>query len=145
MTMRRSRWACDTVFYVLIVLAGCGASVDVDTVSVSGRVTLDGKALANAHISFEPVVTTADDMSVGSYARTDADGNFTLLLVTTGQPGAMPGRQKVRITTARPVDPSREDSLISPELATLRFREGVEIEVPEQGTDGLDFAMRSEP
>jgi len=131
---------CHGVLTALFTL-GCGG--DVDTVPVSGRVTLDGDPLADAHISFEPVHATAEDNSVGSYAVTDAQGRYTLRLVTTGEPGAMPGLHTVRITTARPEDPSREDSPISPELVPPPYREGVEFEVPANGDDAADFALQS--
>lgn len=140
----------------LTLLAGCGLvafylsgcfGVDVDTVPVAGRVTLDGQPLPDAHISFEPIQQKADATAaaVGSYARTDADGRFELKLIRGDALGAMPGRHRVRITTSRPVDPSREDSSMTEERVPATYRDGsLEFTVPPDGTDAADFAMKSE-
>src|SRR5271170_1902129 len=78
---------------LLLVLAGCGPQV----APVSGRVTLDGKALANATIIFQPV-SGETNPGPGSKAKTDANGEFVLQLLAGETIGAIPGKHKVMIT-----------------------------------------------
>src|SRR5262245_18422913 len=67
---------------------------------VSGRVTLDGKPLAGAHVHFAPVATKGKiDPGPTSQGKTDADGRYTLSLDTSCRPGAVVGHHKVYIIT----------------------------------------------
>lgn len=77
----------------LSVCVGCGASGP-EIASVSGKITMDGKPLANASVVFIP----EDGRPAG--ARTDANGNYVLNF-TEGRRGAIPGKNSVRITTQR--------------------------------------------
>jgi hypothetical protein len=74
---------------------GCSTS---KTAPVSGRITLDGQPLADAHITFQPV-GNSDQSSpgMGSYARADSTGAYTLRLVESNQPGAVVGQHRVEI------------------------------------------------
>ncbi len=76
-------------------LAGCGDGPAL--VPVSGKVTLDGKPLANVWINFQPI---AADPKVppgpGSSAKTDAEGQYTLR-VDERKNGAVVGKHKVMI------------------------------------------------
>src|SRR5262245_1428215 len=87
-------------FALLLALplaAGCSRSGGV--ASVSGRVTLDDKPLANVHVSFQPIAAGANRYpGGGSYAITDADGRFTLRLVEGERPGAFVGKHRVEFT-----------------------------------------------
>src|SRR5690242_5652638 len=76
---------------VLAAAAGCGPSGP-DIAHVSGRVTMDGKPLANATVVFIP----EDGRPAG--ARTNAAGDYVLNF-TEGRRGAIPGKNTVRITT----------------------------------------------
>ena len=75
---------------LMIVAVGCGGS-DVQTVDVSGTITMDGKPLAGADVNF------VTEQFVG-YGKTDAQGNFELVQ------GAAPGPNKVYISK---IDPSK--------------------------------------
>jgi hypothetical protein len=82
---------------LLAVGLGCGSP---KFVPVSGKVTLNGKALPGATVSFEPL--GADDSpssQPGSVGKTNADGAFTLKAVS-GEGGAVPGKHRVRIVVA---------------------------------------------
>jgi hypothetical protein len=75
----------------LVLAAGCAKP---GPRTVTGTVTLDGKALAEAHVEFVP----RSDITLGSFgAQTDAEGKFTVHL---GGPGlvAKAGRFVVLIT-----------------------------------------------
>jgi len=85
---------------LLLAVVGCGGppSADyskVDLLSVDGTVTLDGKPLANAVITFE----NPDD-STFAYALTDASGGYELRFDSVMM-GCTPGTKVVRISTTR--------------------------------------------
>src|SRR4051794_22841198 len=76
----------------ILLLIGCGSPTGF--VPVSGKVTMDGKPLDDAHVSFEPNLkgttpgTTPKNSPGGSYAITDAQGRFRLKRVTDDASGA---------------------------------------------------------
>lgn len=63
---------CIPAIALLATLAGCGPSVT----GVVGLVTLDGRPLQGAVVSFHPQGDTA---GLGGFGRTDSDGNFVIL------------------------------------------------------------------
>ncbi len=73
-------------------LVGCGSGAPtVNTVPVSGTVTLDGKPLGEAVVKFYDV----EGKNNPSAGTTDASGNFSLGFAT--YKGATPGRYKVTV------------------------------------------------
>src|SRR5262245_45073460 len=72
---------------------------------VSGRVTLNGKPLPSALVTFDPVVPGCP-----SYTRTAADGTYTLGYTPTIQ-GAEIGEHTVRVKTGSPGDPDAKPPL----------------------------------
>lgn len=87
---RRARlfgWAVLTTF-----IWGCGASSDLPTlVPVTGQVTMGGKPLEEANVTFVP------EKGGVSSGMTDAEGKFELYY-SGGHEGAVPGRHTVRIS-----------------------------------------------
>lgn len=79
---------------LLAIFAGCGQSGP-EVAPVSGRVTLDGRPLPSADVSFQP-----DGAQRASSGRTDADGRYHLMF-KRGQPGALAGEHTVRISISR--------------------------------------------
>ncbi len=82
------------IVVLLLFTAGCGGS---KIVSVSGRVTVGGKPIANAMVIFEPL-SKEENLGPGSQGRTDKNGQFTLELMTGKKTGAFVGTHLVRIT-----------------------------------------------
>ena len=120
----------------LLALAGCGPDGQ-GAVPVSGRVTLDGKPLANLQITFQPLAQDASGFGPGSFARTDADGQFAMRKVWPDAPGAVPGAH--RVTMDFDQDPPSK-SLVLPE----DFRNGTaEFVVPAEGTSAANFEFNS--
>ncbi|MCA9249311.1 MAG: carboxypeptidase regulatory-like domain-containing protein, partial [Planctomycetales bacterium] len=83
------------VAVALVVLAGCGKSGP-ELAEVAGKVALDGKPVAGAKVVFQP-----QDGGSTSSAITNDDGYYELYF-GVNQPGAMPGKHRVSITTGRP-------------------------------------------
>src|SRR2546421_8436792 len=84
--------------FALLLVVGCKEE-PYAVAPVSGRVTLNGKALANCEVMFQPVHTSGNyNPGPGSYGITDADGRFTLKLIGKESAGAVVGKHKVRFT-----------------------------------------------
>jgi hypothetical protein len=85
-----------SLLVLLVALVGCGKSGP-QVATVHGRVTLDGRPLANSDVAFQP-----DGAQRASGGRTDADGLFRLVF-KRGQPGAIVGEHTVRISVSREI------------------------------------------
>ncbi|RLS35269.1 MAG: hypothetical protein DWH79_02430 [Planctomycetota bacterium] len=80
-----------TVMSVMPAMTGCGGGVKKPKVyPATGTVTLGGKPLADATVSFVPSVGAPSD------GRSDAAGKFTIM--TNGKPGAALGQNKVTVS-----------------------------------------------
>ena len=113
----RSSWTL-----LLLLSAGCGPSGP-EIASVSGRITMDGKPLANATVVFIP------ENGRPAGASTDADGNYVLNF-SQGRRGAIPGKNAIRITTQRDPTPGDDGKSIpgSKEKIPMRYNSASELE-----------------
>ncbi|MGI9429965.1 MAG: hypothetical protein ACR2NM_14990 [Bythopirellula sp.] len=132
---------------LLSQLIGCG-EVDYPLVPVSGAVTLDGEPLSGAAVVFQPTSTgSAGKTAPGSVGRTNGDGRYELSTVND-QPGASPGRHKIRIYSHSPESApvSDTDSGENSERVPDRFnyRSQLFFEVPSTGTDAADFQLTTD-
>lgn len=79
-----------------LLLVGCGGGPKL--VPVEGKVTLDGKPLANKTIMFAPQTGTQGS---GAGGTTDGEGNYKLTAVVPGstesRPGIAPGDYRVMV------------------------------------------------
>jgi len=94
-----------TLSLFFIGCGGGGASDAPDLGQVSGVVTMDGKPLEGAMVTFEPTGAAA------SMGKTDAEGKFTLSYLN-GKQGAAIGTHTVRVSVPSPgdaPDPSYQD------------------------------------
>jgi hypothetical protein len=91
---------------VTLMSAGCGGSSGPELVEVHGTVLLDGKPLSGASIRFVPELQGAEAVRPAS-GVTDDDGRYELEY-SSSRSGALPGRYKVLITTARAPDEDEE-------------------------------------
>ena len=140
---------------ILVATAGCGGPVAdysmVDLVNGQGVVTLDGKPLASAVVTFEdPTDETF------SYAMTDADGKYVLQF-DSEMKGVKTGKKVVRISTTRKIlglnskpgqAPEGEDGTApkapAGELVPDRYNKNSELTADVvQGTTQYDFALQS--
>jgi hypothetical protein len=128
----------------ITLLVGCGGPYK--TVSVSGRVTLNGQPLANAAVLFQPVATEGGNApGPGSTGVTDTDGRYTLSLVGKGGKGAVIGKHKVRITRMAQDADSEDDRPKQVQRMPKQSKrdQQMEFEVPPGGTDSADFNLNS--
>jgi hypothetical protein len=121
-----------------VLFVGCHREV----VPVSGRVTLDGKPLPNAVVTFQPLSKKGAQQPAvtGSVGRTDADGRFALRVVSPEQPGAMIGPHTVTISTA---SAESHTKAVSSAPLPKAYRDGsLHFEVPPNGTSAADFNIK---
>lgn len=140
------RRLCWCALVIIPLGAGCSAA---KTAPVSGRVTLDGQTLAGVHVAFQPVAKAGDIYpGGGSYAITDGDGRFTLLLVDGEKPGAVIGQHRVEIS-ARSEIPANIDVATRPRPKVFvpekySRNSALTFDVPTGGTTAADFALSSQ-
>lgn len=133
-----------------VVLAfGCGSG---KFVPVSGKVTLNGKPLANATVAFQPVGGANPlETGPGSAGRTNENGEYTL---TTGKgaKGAVVGKHQVLISAPETYDEEDEQRARQggrpqvdkvPNRYGLKGRDAITFVVPPEGTDQANFALKS--
>jgi hypothetical protein len=126
---------------LLPALAGCGAS---GVAPVAGRVTVNGKPLANATVTFAPVATPGNpEPGSGSYGHTDADGRYTLRLVDREAAGAVVGRHKVQVVLRDDADTAadRPKSAVRQLPPKYNAKTALEFDVPAGGTAAADFDL----
>jgi hypothetical protein len=119
------------------MLSGCSR----DVVPVSGRVTKDGKPLADAVITFQPLANskTGRPAATGSVGRTDAEGRFALRLIDPDRLGALIGDHVVTIGTAKE---GADGGAASEERLPPAWHDGSKrFRVPERGTSEANFEI----
>ncbi len=129
-----------TLFF-LVILVGCGETALYRLANVEGLVTFDGKPLAQAIVTFQPIAAAGSETAgPGSAARTDSEGRYVLETVRTDEPGAVVGPHRIIIMPIKfgdnpaPDLPARYNS-----ETTLTF------EVEAEGTQSADFQLTSDP
>src|SRR5262249_30714677 len=110
---------------------------------VSGTVTMNGKPLVKAQVTFQPIGGNNQDPGPGSCGITDAQGRFTLLLLDKEKPGAVVGKHRVMISNFRN-DPGKDESVVSPETIPARYNteSRLTFDVPAGGTTAADFPLQ---
>lgn len=143
-TNRLLRMVC--VLLGLLLVAGCGGP-DYELAPVSGRVTLDGKPIADVVVTFQPVASDRDNPNPGpgSTAKTDAQGRFTLRTIQPDEPGAVVGQHVVRLTTvATDIDTADDTAQVVERLLPASCLDGsMTFDVPPAGTDAANFDVQS--
>jgi hypothetical protein len=137
------RWLCVCPL-LLVVLTGCGGG-PYKVAPVSGRVTLNGKPLAKASVSFQPLAEGGKiNPGPGSGAFTDSEGRYTLKVDGTDTRGAVIGKHIVRIDLAHE-DNSADDRPKRFKRLPVKYntKSKLEYDVPAGGTDSADFQLTS--
>ena len=123
------------VVLTLAVLPGCDSGQDLpDLGQVTGTITLDGKPLAGASVTFEP-----QSEAKGSSGTTDETGKYELMF-TMDAKGAVTGKHTVSIESM----PSAENM---DEVVEIPARYNMETEltadVKAGENEGVDFDLTS--
>ena len=129
---------------LLLGVLGCGGS---DVVAVSGRVMLDDKPLAHATVVFEPL-SAQTNPGPGSTGTTNANGEFSLQLMTGKGQGALVGKHKVSITAYEgggEAPSSSPDAVFRKALVPTKYNAESQLtfEVPAGGTNKAHFDLYS--
>ena len=135
-----SKWLALLIAVSVWMCAGCGTS---GPVPVEGKVTLDGKPLANAAVTFSPTKAQGPGPFVD---ETDGEGRFVLGSVGSEGSGAVAGEYMVMITTVKQAPGGMEDSPAptQKEIVPAAFRDGSKrFTVPEGGVKDANFDMKS--
>jgi hypothetical protein len=81
---------------VVVLALGCGGST---VAPVSGKVTLDGKPVANVDVTFSPVAASGTiEAGMSATGKTNENGEYTLK-ATNGKTGAQVGMNRVSIVS----------------------------------------------
>lgn len=96
--IRKQRTMCDfaAAAAALLLCVGCGGGSEgrLPTSPVTGTVSVDGKPIAGAAITFHPV---EEEGTRPAFATTNDDGEFSLTTYDDGD-GAVPGEYEISIT-----------------------------------------------
>jgi hypothetical protein len=128
------------------LIAGCGSG---KIAPVSGRITVDGQAVANLLVTFQPQGSKDNPIpGPGSYGKTDETGHYRLRLSDAGnQVGAMIGKHRVEIRAplkANPKDP--EGAQVAGKLTIPRgynAESKLQFEVVAGGSTTADFDVKT--
>ncbi|WP_164102459.1 carboxypeptidase-like regulatory domain-containing protein [Candidatus Laterigemmans baculatus] len=133
----------------LFLLSGCrDADTGPETVPVSGTITVDGKPIAGAKVTFLHETFAA-------FGETDASGKYQLA------PGAVPGENKIVLSKWEGGPPGGEDAgfddeqlrmmaeaggpdapkQIFPREVTNAMTTNLTFSVPEEGSEAADFDL----
>jgi hypothetical protein len=106
--MSTNRWSGGALLMAAAALLGCGRSDGL--VDVHGSVTLDGKPLNDAIVTFM-ASSHEKGNSRPAVGRTDSGGSYELEY-STGVTGTRPGKYKVTISTFWPSSLTPEEKVI---------------------------------
>ena len=135
---------------LIVVAIGCGPKQP-RVAKVSGRVTLDGKPLPKASVTFAPM-TTKGNPNPGPTAQgmTDDEGRYQVS-IDVSTPGAVVGKCRIYIST-RLSDPAIDERDAGGPIRSLprdkvpaKYNQATELEfdVPPAGTDQANFDLTS--
>ncbi len=114
---------------------GCGSGDGPKVGKVSGKVTLDGKPLAGALVTFMP------EKGRSSSGRTNDAGQYELSY-TFEQMGAAVGKHSVRITTATT---DNAESPVAQEKLPAKYHRDTELKAEvKPGSNKVDFELSSQ-
>src|SRR5262245_35967083 len=137
------------VLCLALGLAGGCQGKPYNVATVSGTVTLDGKPLPKASVTFVPMATKErENPGPTAQGLTDERGHFQVS-VDPQTPGAVVGKCRVYITTLL-TDPADDRDAGGPvkrvrDRVPARYNQATELtlDVPAAGTDKANFDLKS--
>jgi hypothetical protein len=131
--MNRRRLVATLSVAALIFGAGCRPLEDIGR--VSGRVTWEGEAVANATVTFQP------SRGIASYGITDDDGRYKLKQAG-GEEGAVLGKHAISIETYRIFADEAGEAREHPETIPPRYNaDSVLSHDVQPGEQTVDFTL----
>jgi hypothetical protein len=137
------RRACLAGVVLALVVSGCRSY---KATTVSGRVTLDGKPLPDATVTFVPEANApGKDPLPSSVGTTGEDGRYSLVFDDgSKKEGAVVGKHKVIITLGVQGSPTEGTPAFHKQLPERYNRKSkLECEVPPGGRSDADFDLKS--
>jgi hypothetical protein len=138
-----SRWP---LVALVLFISGCGGGAH-KPVPVSGKVTLNGKPLADATLMFVPVTGGIGSANPppSSVGTTGEDGSYELVLNNNAKrKGAVPGKHKVFISLGAKPSTTETKRTFHKQLPTEYNRNSkLEWNVPDNGCTDADFSLKS--
>ena len=132
------------IMFLPVALSACGRG-GMTYSPVSGKVTLDGKPLANANVVFIPIAKPGSDISGDTAGGvTDENGQYTLK--TSTRDGLKDGAQvgKHRVSISKQFTRGEGDRSITNETLPRRYNEVTELTADvAAGTNQKDFELKS--
>jgi len=147
--------SCGPTQVLILLIAGLGAAIfggwgcsgdSTPTAPVSGKVTLDGKPLANINVLFQPAGGANREPGVGSVGITDAQGVFTLKLSGSGKHGAVVGQHVVTLMEkTNPADDQDAGGTDKPVVSRIpvEYSNGTAKFEVKSGTNQANFELKS--
>ena len=133
--MRRSLWAAAAA----LAAAGCTGG----QVPVAGKVTLDGRPLADATVHFQPFAPDKGSTLREAFGKTGPDGRYELKAIGAGG-GAAVGKNRVRISLLTPPRKGEpQDGLVDRIPDKYKAGDGIAFDVPAGGTADANFDLES--
>ena len=126
-------------------MIGCGSDASVDTVPVSGLVTMDGQPLVNAAVMFQ-LTSDTETTAPTSVGITDDEGRYSLKVSITDTPGAVVGEHRVSVTMDGYEEDEEDDGdseAKEPILSKYNVDSELIFTVPDGGTDQANFDLTS--
>lgn len=138
--MIRTRSALFIIGTCAVFCVGCGPKGP-PIGSVTGTITMDGEPLANATVVF-----MAEAGGRPAAAKTDAEGKYELNF-SAGRKGAIPGPNKVRITTLSDPYEDEDGNPVpgSPETIAIEYNQQTTLsfDVKENEPNVANFDLKS--
>lgn len=149
--------------FVVLLVAGCGDGLSV--APVSGTIKFEGRPLAGASITTQPIGNNTQNPGPGSFGTTDDQGHYELELVKPARKGAIVGEHRVMISkapdagaTSQPQqsadgtyqywtdDPRANRQAAAGPAWPAHLTDGsLHLEVPTSGTDQANFDLKAKP
>ena len=121
------------VCFAALLSTGCGSRADL--AAVRGKITLDGKPLADAFVVYAPVAN-----GTTSYGRTDSSGQYQMMF-SDREAGAWIGENLVRISTG---DVSSGDRAGAKERLPVVYNQQTTLKADVRpGANTFDFELSS--
>lgn len=121
---------------LIVFMLGCSHGPEL--APVTGQVSMDGRPLDLAEISFEPAQGRA------SHALTEKDGRYELRY-TRDRMGGLVGSHTVRVKSLTELTGPNGQSIVRPQLVPERYNTKTELhaEVERGKTNVIDFDLKS--